>query len=114
MKNEKIRFAIDYINAWTKQSEADDAFDSALRKFNYHNSYASLVHEDIEKSYSNLLEFVIGRDNFDLVGWWMFESNFGTYDLTFTVDNVKYKASELTAEEFLNLVWCDDDVSEKD
>lgn len=101
MNNQKIAF--NYIEATKIQTEAEDQLNLAFGNLGSDNMILSLA-EPIFRAYTALVQEILGPEAWDWLTWWMYETDSGTKNMGFTIDNVEYDPSQLTFDEFWTLV----------
>lgn len=97
------KIAYDYCMAMTTQRAGEDMVTRALGSLGSDNSIFSLS-EPIEGAYTKLVEELLGPELWDWLMWWMWETDCGTVEMKFAVDDVWYDPSEMTLYKFLEVV----------
>lgn len=95
--------AYDYAMATIKQSAGENLLDQALRTLGSDNQIIDLC-EPILVAYRKLLTTYIGQELMDWLDWWMYETDYGTKFMSFTVNHVKYDPTQMTLYRFLEIV----------
>lgn len=100
----KLQIVQEYINAVQKQEDAEIGVSDALRKLNPDN-YTIGFADHVMTAYNHLIADILGKEAWDWLTWWMWETDFGQKsEFHFWVNNVKYDPSGLTFEEFWKIV----------
>ena len=76
--------AYDYAMATTKQSAGEQMLDRALRTLGSDNQIIDLC-EPILVAYRRLLTTTIGTELMDWLDWWMYETEYGTKVMHFSI-----------------------------
>jgi hypothetical protein len=106
-KEKQIAAAIDFIHSIKRQNEIENNISRQFKQLNPDNQIFSLVDLELIKSYEKFLYEVIGSNNCDWVDWWIYETDFGDYPMTFEIDQKEYNTKDLSLKQFLELVWND-------
>lgn len=77
--------------------------DKALRTLGSDNQIIDLC-EPILVAYRKLLTEVIGLQLMDWLDWWMYETDYGTKAMEFTIDGNNYDPTTMTLYRFLETV----------
>ena len=77
-----------YIDGLNHQSDCDNHFNDVLKFIHADNYNISLVSESFTIAMDALIEEVIGKNTFDCLQWWLWETNVGIGDNKFGVDPV--------------------------
>lgn len=77
--------------------------DKALRTLGSDNHIIDLC-EPILVPYRRLLTTTIGPELMDWLDWWMYETDYGTKPMEFTIDNTSYDPTTMTLYRFLETV----------
>lgn len=101
MNTQKI--ALDYAQATHLQTEAEDRLNLAFGALGSDNMVMSLA-EPIFRAYTKLIQEILGPKAWDWLIWWMYETDSGTKPMEFTLNEVDYCPTQLTFDEFWNLV----------
>lgn len=102
-KQEKIELIKIYIEGVRKQESAEDQLSDAFGALCSEN-FLMGVSSHISSALDSLLRKVIGEFEFDWIGWYIYETEFGTKKFDFTFNHKPYLVSEMTLDEFLNVV----------
>ena len=86
-----------------QQSAAMDMVNSALRSLGSDN-YLFSVCEPLEGAYTKLVEELLGPELWDWLMWWMYETDNGSRQMEFTIDNTAYDPTTMTLYKFLEVV----------
>lgn len=95
--------AYDYAMATIKQSQGERLLGQALRTLGSDNQIIDLC-EPILVAYRKLLTTYIGQPLMDWLDWWMYETDYGTKQMEFSIDNVEYDPTTMTLYRFLEIV----------
>lgn len=95
--------AYDYAMATIKQSAGESLLDQALRALGSDNQIIDLC-EPILVLYRKLLTQTIGPEMMDWLDWWMYETDYGTKPMTFSIDDTEYDPTQMTLYRFLEIV----------
>lgn len=95
--------AYDYAMATIKQAQGESLLDQALRALGSDNQIIDLC-EPILVPYRKLLTQTIGQEMMDWLDWWMYETDYGTKPMTFSINNVGYDPTQMTLYRFLEIV----------
>ena len=95
--------AYDYAMATIKQSQGEALLDQALRALGSDNQIIDLC-EPILVPYRKLLAQTIGPEMMDWLDWWMYETDYGTKAMSFSIDGVEYDPTTMTLYRFLETV----------
>ena len=101
MNTQKI--AADYANSLKIQANAEDKLNAALGALGSDNQIFGLA-ETVTSAYSKLVQELLGTELFEWLNWWMYETEYGTVNMEFIVDNVSYDPTQLTFEQFWEIV----------
>ena len=86
-----------YVDGLNQQNKCDDKFHDVLKFIHADNYNISLVSESFTIAMDALIEEVIGKNAFDWLQWWLWETNVGIGDNEFGVDPVIFdKNSQIT------------------
>ena len=97
------KIAYDYAMAHIKQSAAVDQLNTALRSLGSDNYLFSLC-EPLEAAYTTLVEQLLGPELWDWLMWWMYETDHGTKNMEFSINEHAYDPTSMTLYKFLMLV----------
>jgi hypothetical protein len=97
------KIAYDYAMANIKQSAGIEQLNTALGSLGSDNMLFSLC-EPIEGAYTNLVEELLGPELWDWLMWWMYETDHGTRNMEFWINDVKYDPTQITLYKFLEIV----------
>jgi hypothetical protein len=97
------KIAYDYCMAHLQQSAAVDQFNQALDALGSDNCVFSLC-EPLEAAYTQLVEELLGPQLWDWLMWWMYECDYGSRTLEFTINGVHYCPEDMTLYRFLEIV----------
>ena len=95
--------AYDYAMATIKQSAGEQMLDKALRTLGSDNQIIDLC-EPILVPYRKLLTQTLGLELMDWLDWWMYETDYGTKAMHFSIDEAEYDPTTMTLFKFLELV----------
>jgi len=86
-----------YVDGLNQQNKCDNKFYDVLKFIHADNYNISLVSESFTIAMDALIEEVIGKNTFDCLQWWLWETNVGIGDKEFGVDPVIFdKNSQIT------------------
>ena len=97
------KIAYDYCMAMITQRAAEESVSQAFAALGSDNLIFALA-EPLEGAYTTLVESLLGPELFDWLMWWMYEADYGSRTLEFTVDGVDYCPEEMTLYKFLEIV----------
>lgn len=97
------KIAYDYAEAMLKQRMAEEQVNKAFSALGYDNQVFSLA-EPIEGPYTKLVEELLGGVLFEWLCWWIYETEHGTLDMGFYINDVAYDPRNLTLQQFLEIV----------
>ena len=100
------QIAYNYAMANLQQSAAIDQLNTALRSLGSDNHMFSLC-EPLESAYTKLVEELLGPQLWDWLMWWMYETNYGSSRMDFSIDGVEYNPQDMTLYRFLEIVDAD-------
>jgi hypothetical protein len=95
--------AYDYAMATLKQSAGEIMLDKALRTLGSDNQIIDLC-EPILVAYRKLLTATIGQELMDWLDWWMYETDYGSKPMEFSINNTPYDPTTMTLYKFLEIV----------
>lgn len=94
-----------YVEAKLQEQVLSDQLEKAMRLFNSENQVFSMttpkMYEFVE---TIMLELVADRELMGWVDWWMYDCEHGTRHMDFNIDGRSYTVTDLTFEQFLELV----------
>lgn len=97
------QIAYNYAQALKTQRAAEDLVCKALGSLGSDNQIFGLA-EPVEASYTTLVTELLGAQLFDWLLWWMYETDYGTQQMQFTIDGTEYDPTTMTLYKFLELV----------
>ena len=97
------QIAYDYAMANLKQSVAIDQLNTALGSLGSDNYLFSMC-EPLEAAYSKVVEGILGPELWDWMMWWMYETNYGSSKMEFSINGTFYNPQDLTLYRFLEIV----------
>ena len=97
------QIAYNYAMANIKQSAGIDQLNTALGSLGSDNMLFSLC-EPLESAYTKLVEELLGPQLWDWLMWWMYETNYGSSKMDFSIDGVDYDPTQITLYKFLEIV----------
>lgn len=103
----KTKIALDYVQATQTQTQQTLQLEQALQALNPDNQVFGLA-DLVQQAYTNLVKEILGPDQFSWLEWWMYETNYGTESLKFTVNNKTYDPKLISLSKFLNLLEFDE------
>lgn len=77
--------------------------DKALRTLGSDNQIIDLC-EPILVAYRKLLSQNLGQELMDWLDWWMYETDYGSKAMIFSINNTKYDPTTMTLYRFLEIV----------
>lgn len=95
--------AYEYAMATITQRAGEDLLDTALRTLGSDNQIIDLC-EPILVAYRKLLAQYIGQELMDWLDWWMYETDYGSKSMEFSINKVDYDPTTMTLYRFLELV----------
>jgi hypothetical protein len=66
-----------YVLSIKKNNNIIEALNSSLRELDGENSLFSLMSNDMLVSIDKILTEILGKEKFEWLSWWMWETNFG-------------------------------------
>lgn len=97
------KIAYDYCMAMITQRSGEQAVCQAFQALGSDNSIFGLA-EPIEGVYTNLVSELLGEQLFDWLMWWMYETDCGTRNMEFSIDEATYDPTQMTLYRFLEIV----------
>ena len=97
------QIAYNYAMAHLQQSAGIDQLNTALGSLGSDNMLFSLC-EPLESAYNKLVEELLGPQLWDWLMWWMYETNYGSSKMDFSIDGVDYDPTQITLYKFLEIV----------
>lgn len=95
--------AYNYCMANLQQRAGEDMLNTALRSLGSDNYMFSLC-EPLENAYTTLVAELLGTELFDWLMWWMYETDYGTNPMEFSINNISYDPTTMTLYRFLEIV----------
>jgi len=93
-----------FVTAMFVQQEKEQHISDAFRSLCSESMIFGLA-TPIQDSYTKLVENILGKDTFEWVEWWMWETDFGQEPREFWTDKeTKYDVSGLTFPEFFTII----------
>ena len=83
-----------YVDGLNQQNKCDNKFYDVLKFIHADNYNISLVSESFTIAMDALIEEVIGKNTFDCLQWWLWETNVGIGDNQFGVDPVIFDKND--------------------
>jgi hypothetical protein len=99
-KTEKIELLKAFVAGVKDQNEAEEKLTDALSAMNNENFIFSLS-ERIYGAFSGAVKNLVGKESYDWVDWWLWETDFGTKSFDFTIHGTEYVVNKMTLDEFL-------------
>ena len=99
----KHKIATNYMLAVQTQAAAEDQVNQALQNLGSDNQVFNLA-EPILNAYSNLVQEILGPTAWEWLTWWMYETDYGKSNMSFTIDDQNYDPTQLSFEQFWKLV----------
>ena len=97
------KIAYNYAMALKTQRESEELVSKAFATLGSDNQIFSLA-EPVEGAYTELVAELLSPELFDWLMWWMYETDYGTQCMEFTVDDVEYDPTQMTLYRFLEIV----------
>jgi hypothetical protein len=97
------KIAYNYCMANLQQSAAVEQLNTALGSLGSDNYMFSLC-EPLEAAYTKLVEELLGPELWDWLMWWMYETDYGSKTMEFSIDGVDYDPTTMTLFKFLEIV----------
>lgn len=97
------KIAYDYCMAHIQQTAGTDQLNTALRALGSDNYLVSLC-EPLERAYTDLVSDLLGPQLWDWLTWWMYEADYGSRTMEFSIDGVEYNPEDMTLYRFLEIV----------
>jgi hypothetical protein len=101
MKNKEI--AKEYVDSIYFQTEGEKLLRDALTVLGAQIEIMD-VSRHVSEPYERLVSYVLGQSNKEWVDWWIYETDFGTRSMSFSIERIKYDSQELTFEDFFEIV----------
>ena len=89
--------------AMITQRTGEELVSKAFGSLGSDNSIFGLA-EPIEGAYTELVHELLGEALFDWLMWWMYETDHGTRNMEFWINEVKYDPTQMTLYRFLEIV----------
>jgi hypothetical protein len=99
----KQKIAHTYAQATKLQGTATHQFNMSLCSLGSDNYVFSLA-EPIESAYTALVEELLGPEPFEWLTWWIYETDYGTQNMTFEINGQDYDPTQLDFDQFWRLV----------
>ncbi len=97
------KIAYDYSMAMIQQRAGEDAVSKAFQALGSDNMIFGLA-EPIEGAYTTLVAGLLGEDLFDWLMWWIYETDNGTRQMHFVINDITYDPTNITLFKFLELI----------
>lgn len=97
------QIAYNYCMALITQRAGEESVNQAFAALGSDNSIFGLA-EPIEGAYTQLVEHLLGPELFEWLMWWMYEADYGSRNLEFTINGVHYCQQDMTLYRFLEIV----------
>ncbi len=97
------QIAYDYSQALISQRALDNRLDQALRCINSDNQLFGLA-DAVEGPYTRLVEQLLGPELFEWLMWWIYETEHGTQNMEFIVNDISYDPTQMTLYRFLEII----------
>jgi hypothetical protein len=85
-----------YIDGVKYQNEIENEFTTVLSKFDSDNYNVAFVSYKLSHAFDAILIETIGKDKFDWLMWWMFDSEFGTKHYMVTIEDKEDNVSNFS------------------
>ena len=101
----KHKYLLQYVEAKLQEQMLGEQLEAVMRLFNSENQVFGMTPPKMYELVETLmLDLVADRELMDWVHWWMYDCEHGTRHMNFTVEGHKYTVTELTFQQFLELV----------
>ena len=97
------KIAYDYCMASITQRAGEERVSRAFAALGSDNFIFGLA-EPIETAYTKLVEQLLGPELFEWLMWWMYETDCGTQNMSFSINDIEYDPTQITLYKFLELV----------
>lgn len=97
------RIAYNYAMACKQQEAQEDIINAAFVGLGSDNQILSLA-TPLKEAYTDLVARTIGPELSDWLSWWMYETDYGSLNMEFIIDGVKYNPQDITLYKFLEIV----------
>jgi hypothetical protein len=97
------KIAYNYAMALKHQREAEELVHKAFGSLGSENQIFALA-EPIEAEYSNLVLELLEHPLHDWLMWWIYETEYGTQPMEFTINHQNYNPTQMTLYKFLEIV----------
>lgn len=94
---------INYTSAMQQQQHLEQGVNLALQLLNPDNQVFALA-DPVEGAYTNLVQELCGPELWEWLQWWIYECDYGTRPMQFTIDNTHCDPTKLTLQQFLETV----------
>lgn len=85
------------------QRELEHQLDKSLQLLNPDNQVFGLA-DAVEGPYTDLVEQLLGPELWDWLLWWIYETDWGTKPMQFTIHEAEHNPTEMTLYRFLEIV----------
>ena len=102
MMNTK-EIAYRYIQACQVQECYEHKLTEALALLCPDNQIMS-VSDPVRKGYRELVEELVGKQQFEWIEWWQYDADYGKDARDFVIDGTEYTTDDITTLKFLDLV----------
>jgi hypothetical protein len=97
------QIAYNYCMAMQTQQTYEAGFTRAMQMLNPDNHVFGLA-DPLEAAYSKLVVDTLGPELMEWIYWWMYETEYGTNNMEFQINNISYDPTTMTLYRFLELV----------
>lgn len=97
------QIAYNYAMACKKQEAAEQQINQAFASLGADNQIFDLA-GPLKEAYTDLVARTIGPELSDWLSWWMYETEYGSENMEFIINGVKYNPQDMTLYRFLELV----------
>lgn len=97
------KIAYDFAQALKHQRAAEELVHRAFQTLGSDNQIFGLA-EPVEGAYTELVHQLLAPELFDWLMWWMYETDYGTQPMEFTINSVTYDPTTMTLYKFLETV----------
>ena len=102
--NPKYEFLKQYAIAKLDETYLEEQLNSILQRINPDNYLVGMQSPKSAQLLDDLMAHIAGPDLLDWVHWWIWEADHGSKHFDFSVGGREYTVSELTFEQFLEIV----------
>ena len=101
----KHKYLQQYVEAKLQEQMLSDQLEKTMRLFNSENQMFSMTAPKMYELVETLMQdLVADQQLFGWVEWWMYDCEYGTRHMDFQVEGRSYTVTELTFQQFLEIV----------